>query len=710
MNGEMRFVRWFSHLAFYVSLTHMGRKIVALHLPVPRHRFATVKFLTTRVDGAKTTSDDNVSFENSVCRIVASSDGKLPSSKSILPGEGDVPPYIGDKLDMIYHALSHEETRKLEYLETEGASNMEEEKRLLLVLRKSLEDAGFQRLTQRDLDLCDALNAGYLLRLSIQPDVSDLDSLTAAEMYPELVAKNGTAAELLFDGRVLVYRRGYSSEKTKGRLLLPKLDYLQASLVQESAFKVTLQLGKVERAISQFAARVARRFRLWAKRRLESAADMLRPRSLGEYARRTLGWRQPTFIELKEEIRRTEKKENAVFKLGRYGGSKIRFVGAPNIINALSPFLICMTPGNEEKDKMVPNAGKVEENATHEIYTSLNKGDYTCQYDSEHPDRYHKGPMPTTLLKRISIGNVVDVFSAIGRRRMLRNFLSIVELVEPTYEEVVVIWRPLHKKRKPEMKERIPAVVYDMAEIFDMEHKLPDKFSRMRQPKRQALQIRAFNGVPMANLPAVFPKTRLIFRPADAFLFDFISVLTLILVLGSQRFDNPKLDLVAIISVSLWLFRTVVRYSNKLARYDLLVKKFLTSKIAHRNSGAVKYVSNEAASQRATRAVLLYSWLAKRPNHTITLDQLEEEAFAGVNELLGSDQYVDVDVHAGLKDLEALNLVSLPDDGSTLIQVVGERSTVDILESIWSGIFDGKPKVVKKLRNQTVAQWTNIVE
>jgi hypothetical protein len=108
--------------------------------------------------------------------------------------------------------------------------------------------------------------------------------------------------------------------------------------------------------------------------------------------------------------------------------------------------------------------------------------------------------------------------------------------------------------------------------------------------------------------------------------------------------------------------------------------------------------------------VLLYSWLAKRPNHTITLDQLEEEAFAGVNELLGSDQYVDVDVHAGLKDLEALNLVSLPDDGSTLIQVVGERSTVDILESIWSGIFDGKPKVVKKLRNQTVAQWTNIVE
>jgi Protein of unknown function (DUF3754) len=534
--------------------------------------------------------------------------------------------------------------------------------------------------------------------------------LTAVEMYPELATKNGTPTDELFDGRVLVYRRGYSSEKTKGRLLLPKLDYLQASLVQESAFKLTLQLGKVERAVTQFGARLAIRIRLRAKGLLESLADMIRPRSLGEYARRTLGWRYPTISELREDIKRTEKRENVLFKFGRYGGSKIRFVGAPNIINALSPFLICLIPGNKERGIQAPNGGKLEENATHDIYTSLNKGDYTCQYDSEHPDRHHKGPMPTTLLKRISIGNVVDVFSSVGRRRMLRNFLSIVELVEPTYDEVFVIWRPLRKKRKPEIKERIPTVVYDMAEIFDMEHKLPDKFTRMRKPKRQALQIRAFSGVPMANLPAVFPKTRLIFRPADAFLFDFISVLTLTLVLGSQRFDNPQLDLVAIISVSLWLFRTVIRYSNKLARYDLLVKKFLTSKIAHRNSGAVKYVSNEAASQRATRAALLYSWLAKRPNHTITLDQVKEEAFVGVNQLLESDQYVDVDVLAGLKDLESLKLVSLPEDGSSLIRVAAERSMIDILQSTWSGIFDGKPKVVTRLNNQTVAQGTTFVD
>ena len=707
---DMRLVRWYSPYSFWLSVTIMGFGTVAFHRPVPLRRFATVALSAARMDGMERPTNNEASLANAVCRVVASSDGKLPSSRSVFPGPGDEPPHIIDKLDMIYHAMSHEETRNLEYIQTEGALDPEEEKQLFSVLRKSLEDAGFQRLTQRDLDLCDALNAGYLLRLSIQPDISDLDPLTAAEMYPELVAKNGATAEPLFDGRVLVYRRGYSSETTKGRLLLPKLDYLQASLVQESASKLTLQLGKVERAVTQSAARLMRRIRLTAKRILESVADMLRPRSLGEYARSELGWRQPTITELKEEILRSDKRENMLFKLGRYGGSKIRVVGAPNIINALSPFLICLMPGNEEKSTMLPNGGKVEENATHDIYTGLNNGDYTCQYDSEHPDRDHYGKIPTTLLKRISIGNVVDVFSAVGRRRMLRNFLSIVELVEPTYDEVIVIWRPLHRKRTAEIKERIPTLVYDMAEIFDMEDKLPDKSTRMRKPTRQALQIRAFTGVPMANLPAVFPKTRLIFRPADAFLFDLISVLTLTLVLSSQRFDNPKLDLAAIISVSLWLFRTVIRYSNKMARYDLLVKKFLTSKIAHRNSGAVKYVSNEAASQRATRAALLYSWLAKQTNHTMTLDQLKEKAFIGVNELLERDQYVDVDVLAGLKDLEALELVSSPDDGSDRIQVAADKATVDILQSTWSSIFGGKPEVLTRHHNQNVAQWTNIVD
>jgi len=125
-------------------------------------------------------------------------------------------------------------------------------------------------MNQRDLDLCSALNAGYLLRLSLLPDVKELDPCIGKEFYPELYeqkekqidngpkgTKKGTkdvisTDQLLFDGRVLIFCRGYSKEIGTGRLLLPKLDYLQASLVQRSSTALTRKFGAVERQLEDF--------------------------------------------------------------------------------------------------------------------------------------------------------------------------------------------------------------------------------------------------------------------------------------------------------------------------------------------------------------------------------------------------------------------------------------------------------------------------
>lgn len=657
--------------------------------------------------------DDTTAFGENICRLVASSDGKLPATKSTLPEVVQRPPFVLDKLDHIYHSLSHEETRRLEYMEksesTLEASDDEEEQRLVSVLRTSLEDAGFQRLKQRDLDLCEGLNVGYLLRLSIQPDVSKLDPCIAKEFYPELMTENKTFPELLFDGRVLVYRRGYSSEKNKGKMLLPKLDYLQASLVQESAYKATQQLGKVERMTIQAVSRTFRAARVGCMAALDSFSGSLRPAPLKKFFRERLGWKRLSITQLKEEIRKTNSRENVFFKLARYGGSKIRFVGAPNMNNALSSFLICQLNDGDESSSEISGLSElsgpstVVEKLNHDIYLALNKGEYSCQYDAEHPDRHHTGPMPSTLLERVSIGNLIDVFTSVGRRRMLRNFFAKVELVEPTYEEVIVIWRPLRKKTKAERQVKLPKALYDMAEIFDMEHKLPEKPDPKLKPRSLPLEIRAFNGVPMANLPGVFPKTRLVFRPADAFLFDLISVFTLFVVLGSQRFDNPRLDLLAIISVSLWIIRTVIRYSNKLARYDLLVKKFLTSKIAHRDGGAIKYISDEAAAQRSTRAALLHSWLRKGLNQNLSKSRevLIEQAFVGVNQMLENDQFVDIDIDAGLRDLEALELISFA--GHRLLRVADDAAAVSLLKSVWANQFEGDLTGMASERNHTIA-------
>lgn len=104
--------------------------------------------------------------------------------------------------------------------------------------RQSLERAGYVEVTDRDLEICEALNAGYLLRLSLAPDLSNLDKNLRIEFVGE-DGISGTGASL-FGGKVVMFRRGYGTEVTDNRrLIIPKLDYLQASLVQKNAATVS---------------------------------------------------------------------------------------------------------------------------------------------------------------------------------------------------------------------------------------------------------------------------------------------------------------------------------------------------------------------------------------------------------------------------------------------------------------------------------------
>jgi hypothetical protein len=219
-------------------------------LHVLSKRFAELDFLLEEPNGDSPSSlpsdgdDPSRTSTSPICRVVTRSDRKIPTTKGAIPASLSRPPYVLRNLDNLFHAVSYSETRRLQYFETSSTAQPPscsdgEEARLVDVTRTSLEDAGFQLLSRRDLDLCEALNAGYLLRLSILPDVSKLDPTVAQEFYPERFDSKGNPLndqdEILFNGRVLVFWRGYSSETTNGRLILPKLDYLQASVVQSSA-------------------------------------------------------------------------------------------------------------------------------------------------------------------------------------------------------------------------------------------------------------------------------------------------------------------------------------------------------------------------------------------------------------------------------------------------------------------------------------------
>jgi Protein of unknown function (DUF3754) len=335
-----------------------------------------------------------------------------------------------------------------------------------------------------------------------------------------------------------------------------------------------------------------------------------------------------------------------------------------------------------------------------------------CPYDHHNAATR---PTAVNLLNRVSISNLMDIYTRQGRKEFFNTFLEKSELVEPTYEEVVVVWRPLPnaaattketQQVPPPPRFIPPKIVYELADMFDINGlpELPPKTTKPapeqpkspRRKKKMPLEIRTFSGVPMANLPAVLPKTKLVFRPADALAFDLVVVANILTIAGSIRFDSPKLDLLALVSVCLFCLRTFFRYKNKFARYELLVQNFLTSKISHRNAGALQYLASEAGSQRAARAALVHKWLCdkvKKASGMTSLlyrsDLVQPESSREVSDLLSDLKATPIDVEAALNDLEELNLLTIAEEDGSMTVVQEDNRIIQRLKQTWGSLFEG---------------------
>lgn len=532
-----------------------------------------------------------------ICRVVAASDSKIPplSAYSALSPASKT---LVQKLELLYAAQSQKKLREFTYFPYQDGSQVDDveskDQQLVSTLKQSLEDGGFKLMDQRDFDLCSALNAGYLLRLSLLPDLKDLDPTIGQQFYPELYEHSGdTKAKtpdkspknnLLFDGRVLVYRRGYSQEVTTGRLLLPKLDYLQASLVQRSSASLTRKFGvieqKLEDAVAELVGSIYNTLRRWWLQLLmlvqTTAIDILKSSGILEYqlvgklisSNKFFSTDFPgmieqchlsTTVEMATPDNEFQVRGNRIFRLGRYGvGERYStfnvIANSLDLSDALSPFSLCEVGSNDTTS--------IEQ----DMYEGIDAGKLKCQYDEIYgssESSVGSQPSAVRLLERVSIQNTVNFFSEYGRRDLIKNYFKKSTLKEPAYEEVVVIWRP-HKRKKLLKKQlsritTFPKWLYGTARIFDIEHKLPKRVDEHSSDSiddvPSPIEIRAFNDVPMANLPAVLPKTKLIFRPADALVFDLVSIVSFIALGASLKFDNPRLDLLAVVSLSVFAVR-----------------------------------------------------------------------------------------------------------------------------------------------------------
>ncbi|GMH60867.1 hypothetical protein TrRE_jg3906, partial [Triparma retinervis] len=328
--------------------------------------------------------------------------------------------------------------------------------------RRSLFEAGYVEVTSHDLQLCSALNAGYLLRLSLAPDLRNLDSLMRSEfMGPDSAALEAPGGPL-FEGKVLMFRRGYGTEVTDDRrLIIPKLDYLQASLVQRNAAAVSDKLAEIQGKVDDFVVDKKGEF---AKKLMnsssidpssssssfldpgldQSSGDEAKPAPSNPFAASLTKKIKESSVDTarrvlendakKKKKKTKSKKVKPPISLKRYGSGPNHLSVDPS--RALNPFL----------------------------------------YTPEEEDTTKKRPDPDFVIPRVSISDVVDLFSPGGRRRLIAALFSKSKLVEPTYESLIVIHRPTVPPPTPPPF-RIPNFVYNLAEIFNIDRYLPPRWS-----------------------------------------------------------------------------------------------------------------------------------------------------------------------------------------------------------------------------------------
>ena len=128
------------------------------------------------------------------------------------------------------------------------------------------------------------------------------------------------------------------------------------------------------------------------------------------------------------------------------------------------------------------------------------------------------------------------------------------------------------------------------------------------------LQLHTYTKIPVPDLKVVFPNKKLSFRLIDTVRLDLASIAGLVAFLVSHKFDDllssPSafaLDLIASVSLIIYVTRVTLGYKNTSDCYQLLVNKTLYEKTLASGFGVVHFLLDASEDQLFKGAILVYT-------------------------------------------------------------------------------------------------------
>lgn len=163
-------------------------------------------------------------------------------------------------------------------------------------------------------------------------------------------------------------------------------------------------------------------------------------------------------------------------------------------------------------------------------------------------------------------------------------FFSRTTLQEPAYEELVLLY---NQSKSEQGNDDMPG-----------------------------LQLHTYTKIPVPDLKVVFPNKKLSFRLLDTVRLDLASLAGLVAFLVSHKFDDllssPSafaLDVIASVSLLLYVTRVTLGYKQTADRYQLLVNKTLYEKTLASGFGVVHFLLDASEDQIFKGAILVYTVL-----------------------------------------------------------------------------------------------------
>ncbi|CAO2835135.1 unnamed protein product [Amaranthus hypochondriacus] len=485
---------------------------------------------------------------------------------------------------------------------------------------KLLQNAQFEELSVRDLMLTSALNSDYLLTLPIYVDWKRASQSNA-----------------------IIFRRGYSTEKQKGLLIVEKLDYLQSKVLQKSFDLISKPLLTVG---------------LWIKEAIERTREN---EGVQLWIKRTQLW----FQEISQFQQLYSPKTKTLDDISIFDQDLDEdlpiWLAAQEAVSRYEGFLSSLGPRSRLLRKFLAWIGVLPPTQ-----------EFSCELDSD--DNLATEPhLRPLLLSRITLN---DIWRPATRKycgnslwRMLKVGLSIIFsksiIQEPAFQELILLYTEETEDMKLTGKTKIPS-----------------------------LQLKIYEKIPVPDLPVIFPHKKLSFRILDTVRLDVATIVGLLAYVINYKFENvvssPSaiiLDVIAVSALIIFVTRVALGYKQTWDRYELLVNRTLYEKTLASGFGSVYFLLDASEQQQFKECILAYGILLKSENSQFpTRSSLREECekflYRNFKEKVQMpvDKAVDMLIYLGLVLEKKVN-------GTNVLEVIPCSSAYDSLRKRWDHLL-----------------------